>query len=25
VLNGNLRGLACVLQAIHDKKAGDQA
>jgi len=23
VLNGNLRGLACVLQAIHDKKAGE--
>jgi large subunit ribosomal protein L10 len=23
VLNGNLRGLACVLQAIHDKKAAE--
>ncbi|MCL2815778.1 MAG: 50S ribosomal protein L10 [Oscillospiraceae bacterium] len=25
VLNGNLRGLACVLQAIHDKKAEENA
>jgi len=25
VLNGNLRGLACVLQAIHDKKAESEA
>ena len=25
VLNGNLRGLACVLQAIHDKKSEEQA
>ena len=25
VLNGNLRGLACVLQAIHDKKAEEGA
>ena len=25
VLNGNLRGLACVLQAIHDKKAEEAA